>query len=101
MSHTLLLFIPWILIVLLLQDLEEEEARAAIEQHAEHQRSGTLPPARSAYDEYKNFFEKKKAQLQPSSLGAHGVRQDLLDLEDALQSGSRLRSPRSCRRGHG
>jgi len=69
------------------EDLDEDEAAAAIAQHAEHVRNGTLPEVKKREFVYDNWYEAKRHRLAPAALGAVGLRDELLALEEALLPG--------------
>jgi len=72
------------------EDLEEHEAKDAIDLYLEQQSSNTLPEIVKRDFVYENKYEKRKAfRIFPSTLGVQGVRQELLDLEEALLPGLR------------
>jgi hypothetical protein len=64
------------------EDLEEEEARLAIEAHREQTEAGGVVSTELEQPKYHNMFEQKRQRVAEHQLGVAGLRGELLDLEE-------------------
>ena len=64
------------------EDLEEEEARLAIEAHREQAEADGTVSTELEQPKYHNMFEQKRLRVAVHQLGVAGLRGELLDLEE-------------------
>ena len=64
------------------EDLEEEEARLAIEAHREQAEAGGTVSTELEQPKYHNMFEQKRMRVAVHQLGVAGLRGELLDFEE-------------------
>ena len=80
------------------EDLEEEEARAAIEAHRDQAEAGGSSELEQP--KYQNMALQKRLRVDPHQLGVAGLRGELLDLEEMCARAPHVHVMGSARDGH-
>ena len=80
------------------EDLEEEEARAAIEAHRDQAEAGGSSELEQP--KYQNMWTEKRLRVLPHQLGVAGLRNELLDLEEMCARAPHVHVMGSARDGH-
>ena len=79
------------------EDLEEEDARAAIEAHRDQAEAGSIELEQP---KYVNMDVEKRLRVHPHQLGVAGLRNELLDLEEMCARAPHVHVMGSARDGH-
>ena len=80
------------------EDLEEEEARVAIEAHRDQAEAGGSSELEQP--KYQNMWTEKRLRVLPHQLGVAGLRNELLDLEEMCARAPHVHVMGSARDGH-